>query len=44
MESPLKLNKMEILGDGPALGVTSGAVCRCRPIIQPTNSKGEYSE
>ena len=21
-----------------------GAVCRCRPIIQPTNSKGEYSE
>ena len=27
MESPLKLKKMEILGDGPALGVASGAIC-----------------
>jgi hypothetical protein len=22
----------------------AGAFCRCRPIIQPTTSKGEYSE
>ena len=25
-------------------GMASSAVCRCRPIIQPTNSKGENSE
>jgi hypothetical protein len=29
----IKLKKMEILGNGPALGVVSGAVCRCPPII-----------
>ena len=25
-------------------GMASSAVCRCRPIIQPTNSEGENSE
>jgi hypothetical protein len=39
-----KLKRLEILGAGPALGVASGVFCRCRPIIEPSNGKGEYSE